>query len=353
MTRSMLSLAVIAALAVAGVSAGQRTREAGDKVEVVSKVAGQRVDVLVDGKPFTSYPYGTNARKPVLFPLRSARGTIVTRGFPLEPRPGEHADHPHHIGHWFNHGEVNGFDFWGNSDETPADRRAQTGTIVHTGIVRAASGDGQGMLDVTADWVAANGSKLLAETTGFVFRGHGDSRVIDRVTTWKAVAGPVVFGDTKEGSFGIRVARTLEHPSNQPERLVGQDGKPEGKPRVDQTAVTGQYLASDGKTGEAVWGSRGPWMALTGSVDGETVTIAIFDHPKNPGHPTHWHARGYGLFAANPFGNQGFDPKQPKSPTTLPAGGSLTFRHRILIRSGKATRDELQQEYDRFVAAQS
>ena len=312
MTRLELSLAAVVTLAVGVVSTSWGVRETPDKVEVIARAADQRVDVLVDGKPFTTYLLGSAVKKPVLFPLRSARGTIITRGYPLEPRPGERADHPHHVGHWFNHGEVNGFDFWGHSDETAAALRAKTGTIVHTAVVRTTSGVGSGALGVTADWVAADGAKLLAETTEFVFRGHAGWRAIDRVTTWKAVNGSVVFGDTKEGSFGIRVARSLELPIDQTGRFVDQAGRTDATPRVDRTPVTGQYLASDGATGEGVWGSRGPWMALSGIVDGETLTIAIFDHPKNPGSPTHWHARGYGLFAANPFGHQGFDPKQAK-----------------------------------------
>lgn len=115
--------------------------------------------------------------------------------------------------------------------------------------------------------------------------------------------------------------------------------------------MTGRYLASDGKTGEAVWGTRGPWMALTGTVEGETVTLAIFDHPSNPGHPTRWHARGYGLFSANPFGQKGFDPGQAAAPVTLAAGQALRFRHRIHIHSGHLSREALQREYDRFAAS--
>jgi hypothetical protein len=136
-------------------------------------------------------------------------------------------------------------------------------------------------------------------------------------------------------------------------RFIDQAGRAEGAQRVDRSPVTGQYLASDGRTCEDVWGSRGPWMALTGTVDGEALTIAILDHPKNPGSPTLWHARGYGLFAANPFGAEAFDAKQSKSPTTLPASASFTFRHRIVIRGGKASREELQKAYEQFLAAQS
>jgi hypothetical protein len=309
--------------------------------------------VLVGGRPFTSYLYGSTSKKPILFPIRTARGTVVTRGYPIEPRPGERADHPHHAGHWFNHGDVNGFDFWGHSDATPAGRRPKAGTIVHTGITRAAGEAGRGTLAVTANWVVPDGSTLLAETTAFTFRGRPGWRAIDRQTTWTAAGAALVFGDTKEGSFGIRVARALEHASTETGTFVNQAGQAETIARLDGTPVTGQYLGSDGKTGEAVWGTRGPWMALQGTVDGEAVTLAILEHPGNPGRPTAWHARGYGLFSANPFGRHGFDPSQPAAPVTLPAGKALTFRHRILVRTGRASRNELQREYEDFAAGRS
>lgn len=354
MSKLAFSIAIAAAVSMA-MPAVRGTQQAGSiRIEVVPVPAEGRVDVLADGRPFTTYLYGNGSvKKPVLYPIRTARGTLVTRGYPLEPRSGERADHPHHVGHWFNHGEVNGFDFWGHSDATPADRKPKAGTIVHRGVTRTSGGAGEGTLVVTADWVVPDGSTVLGETTTFVFRAGPDWRAIDRQTTWTAVNGPVIFGDTKEGSFGIRVARTLEHPSSQPDRFVGPGGVIGDARRVDPTKVDGSYLASDGTRGEAVWGTRGPWMALTGSVDGELVTLAIFDHPRNPGAPTSWHARGYGLFAANPFGRQGFDPKQPLTPMTLAAKASLSFRHRILVRSGSLTRDAVQQAYDRFLAGQS
>ncbi len=160
----------------------------------------------------------------------------------------------------------------------------------------------------------------------------------------------MTFNDTKEGAFGIRVARELDHASKQATRLVGSDGKPEAKPRVDNSKTTGQYLASDGTEGEAVWGTRGPWMALRGTVDGEPLTVAILDHPSNHGHPTYWHARGYGLFAANPFGRQGYDPKQPPVTFTLEPSASLTFRQRILVLNGQPGREALQKAFDEFAA---
>jgi hypothetical protein len=104
---------------------------AAPEVRVVARDDQRRVDVLVGGQPFTSYVYPTSLKKPVLYPLRTAAGVPVTRGWPLDPLPGERVDHPHHVGLWFNYGDVNGLDFWNNSDAIPAAQAAKYGTIVH------------------------------------------------------------------------------------------------------------------------------------------------------------------------------------------------------------------------------
>ena len=291
----------------------------GSPVAVVSRPAERRVDIAIGGQPFTSYIYPESLEKPVLYPIRSAAGVIVTRGYPLEPRPGEHTDHPHHVGHWFNYGDVNGYDFWGNSSETPANLKPKTGVIVQKSITRAQGGEKQGELEVAADWIIPDGTVLIHERTRFVFTGSDGVRAIDRTSTWTAASIAVTFNDTKEGAFGIRVARSLEAPE-------------------------GRYIGSDGKTGDNVWGSRGPWVGLVGDVDGKPITIAIANDPSSEGYPTYWHARGYGLFAANPIGRHAYDPNQPEHTLTLQPGKSATFRYRIIIRDAHLTREELQKE---------
>jgi hypothetical protein len=319
-------------------------------VTVTDRPAERRVEIAIDGRPFTSYLYPTSLQKPVLYPIRSAGGAVVTRGYPLEPRPGERADHPHHVGHWFNYGEVNGYDFWGHSEATPAANKPKMGTIVHKGIARAEGGAERGELAVTAEWVIPDGTVLLTEETRFVFSGGPGRRAIDRTTTWRAADRTVSFTDTKEGAFGIRVARPLDHPAKGPEPLVTADGTGTER-RVDPSTPTGRYIASDGRTGEEVWGTRGPWMGLTGTIDGQQVTLAILDHPSNHGHPTYWHARGYGLFAANPIGQHGYDPEQKPVTLTLQPGESLTFRHRILVQDGHLTAAELNRVHEEFAGA--
>jgi hypothetical protein len=318
------------------------------RIQVVPNEAGRRVDVIIDGKPFTSYIWPTTLKKPTLFPVRSAKGTVVTRGYPLEPRKGDRVDHPHHVGLWLNHGNVNGLDFWNNSDAIKPDQASKYGTIVHRRIVEATGGKDHGNLVIEADWLKPDGTALLKEHTEFVFRGDAGSRTIDRTTTLTALGERVVFQDDKEGTFGMRVARALELPYDKAEVLIDESGHPSPKPVVDNTGVSGQYTSSEGLKGDAVWGTRGRWMMLTGTVDAEPVTLAILDNPANPGFPTYWHARGYGLFAANPLGEKVLTNGKKELNLTLEPGKSTTFRFRVLVLNGTAKPDDIEKAYQTF-----
>src|SRR5258708_8429402 len=189
------------------------------RIQLVRNDTARRVDVLVDGQPFTAYIYPTTVKKPVLYPLRTATGIIVTRGFPLDPRPRERVDHPHHVGLWFNYENVNGLDFWNNSYAIPAARARKMGTILHRAIRGMQEGNGEATLDVTSDWVDPQGKALLREETRFVFHAGASLRGIDRITTLTALPDTVRFPDAKDGMLGLRVARALEQPSTQPEVL--------------------------------------------------------------------------------------------------------------------------------------
>lgn len=320
------------------------------EVRVVSNEAESRVDVLVDGALFTAYLYPSTIQKPVLYPIRSSAGQTVTRGYPLEPTPGERVDHPHHIGLWFNYGDVNGLDFWNNSDAIPEDRRARYGTIVHREIRGTEDGTGAGALEVTAEWVNHSGEALLREETRFEFGARGDTRTIDRFTTLTALDEPVTFTDNKEGMLGLRVTRALEHPATKPEIFTDANGQPTEVAVLDNEGVTGNYLTSEGIEGEAVWGTRGRWNSLSGVVDGAPVTVAIFDHPDNPGYPTYWHSRGYGLFAANPLAPQAMtEGDEAPMVVTLQPGESMSFRHRVAVFAGERQAQELEAAHRTFV----
>jgi hypothetical protein len=319
--------------------------------EVVIRVndAERRADVTVDGKPFTSYIWPEALKKPALHPIRTAAGLVVTRGYP--PEPGERADHPHHVGLWFNHGNVNGFDFWNNTDAVKPDRAAKMGTVQHKKIRNAVSGKGRGQLDVTTEWIAGDGKKLLDENTSFVFSAAPGVRTVDRLTSLTASGGKVTFTDSKEGVLGLRVRRALEDPNEKSGEFVEASGGAIKKENADTSGVTGEYISSEGKKGKAVWGTRGRWTFLSGTVDAKPVTIVILDHPENPGFPTYWHARGYGLFSANVFGRKVFKDTEPEFTLTLEPGKSVTLRHQVLILGGPVTKQTIDGAHQKFSAS--
>ena len=323
---------------------------AAQTIKLVEAKEKKQVDVLVDGQPFTSYVYWDDQKKPILYPLRTSKGTVVTRSFPLVKVAGERTDHPHHISSWFNYGNINGVDFWNTPPEGMTRTPGQYGTIKHRAVKAVKNGKGAAELDVTMDWIMPDGSKIMQEDDQIFFRAANGLRIIDRVITLTAQDKKVVFNDSKEGALGIRVARQLEEPSTRPEVFTDEQGNPTKVPVMNNTGVAGVYLSSEGKVGEKEgWGTRAKWMTLSGNVKGEDVVIGIFDHPKNPTHPTYWHARGYGLFAANPFGAKEFTKGATTLNYTLEPGQKATFRFRILIHSGKLTKDQTEALYQQFL----
>ena len=345
---SRLVLLAVCSIALGGSSLTAQATSP-NAVQIITRDADRRVDVLVGGKPFTSYIYPTTLKKPVLFPLRSASGAVMTRGFPLEPKAGERVDHPHHAGLWFSYGNVSGLDFWNNSDSIKASDAYHMGTTLHRAVTGSTNGVGEGTLDVATDWVNFQNKPVLKEQVHFIFRAQNGLRSIDRVTTLTALDTVVTFKDDKEGLIGIRVARGLEQPSTTAEKFVDASGRPTTVAVLDNTGVVGKYTSSEGKEGDAVWGTRGRWTMLTGVVNNEPVTLAILDHPANPGFPTYWHARGYGMFAANNLGQKVFSNGKQELNFNLDAGKSITFRHRILILNGTATAADIEKHYAAFV----
>ncbi len=286
----------------------------------------EQVEVTIDGKPFTTFYYGAEANKPYLHPLRAGSGKIVTRRFPMENIEGEQRDHPHHRGLWFSHGDVNGWDFWAN-EKTQKGVGKGIGTIAFDKLVSAKGGKKAGEIKANFTWKSGDGKSLLSEQKTVRISPLGTSRVID-VEVLLTALEPVKFGDTKEGTFAIRLIRALEE------------------------THTGTMIASTGKSKEkAVWGSAAAWVDYSGKVEGEELGIAIFDHPKNPRHPTYWHSRAYGLFAANPFGLHDFLRDKTKDGSLeLKIGEKLTFRYRVLIHEGNTEAAGIAKLYTDWAA---
>ena len=321
-----------------------------DRIQLIIKDKEHKVEVTVDGKPFTSYFYPSDSilKKPVLYPIATSKGTIITRGYPFEIRAGERVDHPHHVGMWLNYESVNGFDFWNNS--TAIKDRTKYGTIKHTGIIETNGGYNKANLKVKADWVDTDGKgkTLLKESTNYIFQAKGNQRIIDRITTLTAQNEEVSFKDVKDGFFAIRVARELEHPSDKPDIFVDANGIETKVDKLDNSGITGNYHTSEGIDGEAAWSTRGKWNNLTGKIKGEDISIAIMDHPSNVNYPTYWHARGYGLFAANPLGEKIFSKDKKELNFKLAPNQSVIFRYRTVITSGKISDETLNKLAEDF-----
>jgi hypothetical protein len=308
----------------------------------------KKVEVRIDGELFTSYIWPEMLKKPVLWPVISPGGNMLTRSYPMVSREGDRTDHPHHVGIWLNYGDVNGLDFWNNSEAIPPERADQYGTIYHRAIEKAEDGRGKAELAVLADWKAPDGTLMLEEQTVFKFTTSEDRRIIDRTTTLTAMIEEVNFTDNKEGMFAIRVARELELPSENPTMLVDAHGNETLVEKMDNTRVRGNYRSAEGVEGAEVWGTRCRWMELSSEIDGEPVSIVIIDHPSNVGYPTYWHARGYGLFSANPLGQKVFSEGENELNFKLNQGESVTFKYRLVVVAGDLTETEINQLADAF-----
>jgi hypothetical protein len=302
------------------------------KVTFVQKDQEKKIDILIDNNFFTSFCWYDHVYKPVFYPVVSEAGAEITRGFPLNPRENERVDHLHQVGLWFNYGNVNGFDFWGNG--STGKKSPNGGEIKHLSIEKLKSGEGQAEMISHESWQDPSGKELLKEKTIFHFYVQDHSRIIDRVTKLTATSGTAKFKDSKEGMFAIRVARQLELLTKDTDSLYRQNKSFPVVRANTNYGVTGNYLSSEGKTGSEVWGTRARWMNLYGKIGEEKISILICDHPKNQGFPTYWHARDYGLFAANPLGGVDFANNKDSVNFSIPKGQSKTFRYRIIFISG-------------------
>jgi len=286
--------------------------------------AGDRVDVTVEGRPFTSFHFSADKPKVFLHPLVSFSGKTVTRGFPIVTDvPGESKDHPHHRGIFFAQDDVNGAHLWNEP--------AGHGRIVLKELGEIKSGKDSGSLTATMLWKTADGKDLLEERRVMTFRKDA----IDFVLTLKPAGTETIkLGDTKEGFFAVRLTKPLEEKS------------------AKCALCTGVMVNSEGATGEkSIWGKRATWVDYSGTVDGENIGIAMFDHPSNPRHPSHWHARAYGLFAVNPFGERDFyNDKTRDGSMSLEPGKSVTFHYRIWLHTGNAQESGVAEQYKKWAS---
>lgn len=302
------------------------------------------IQIYMGNEHFTSLFYPDDLKKPVLYPIYSSSGKEITRGYPYNPRSFERTDHLHHVGLWLNFGDVNGLDFWNHSPNVTPENRHRFGSIRFGGIVR--KDPGAGKLVIASDWVDHENNVLLNEETDFVFGEENGIRTIERTSRLTAVED-VTFKGNKEGLLGLRVDKAFEGPDRRERIYLDREGRVMTDRMVQTTGRTGEYRNADGHIGSDVWSERSPWVALRGEIEGEIITIAIFDHHSNPYYPAWSHARSYGLFAVNNLGGKGMRADAEDVEIELRPGESITFTHLVVI-GGDMADDELDQRLRDF-----
>jgi len=294
----------------------------------------KKLRVEINGNLFTEYNF-QDVPRPYFYPVIGPTGVPIIRHYPMNPdldKGGDRKDHPHHKSLWFTHGEVNGQDFWGEG--------SNSGKIVHDKFIEVSSGRKVGVIKSKNKWVSRSGEVVCTDTRTHRFyrpTGSGGGQMMDFEVTIHASEGKkVVMGDTKEGSMAIRLTATMREEGN---------------------VAQGHIVNSEGHRGErgekGAWGKRAKWCDCYGPVEGQVVGVAIFDHPQNPKHPTWWHVRGYGLFAANPFGVHDFEQKEEGvGDITIPAGESLTFKYRFYFHKGDEKQGKVERHYREYAATE-
>ena len=287
----------------------------GIRAEITAEGA---LEIKANGKAFTTL--NQQPRKPYFYPVFGPGQRAFTRAYPMRDVEGEKHDHPHQRSLWFTHGDVNGFDFWGADPLNGANPRF--GSIRQAGPPVIVAMGAVGVVRTRNRWLDPKGGSVCEDEREFRLWDLGNARVIDAVIRVHATDGPVKFGDTKEGTFGLRVPSSIDVNRGEGGTIVNAEGL------KDQNA----------------WGKRSPWVDYSGPIEGQTGGIAILNHPSSFRFPTPWHVRDYGLFAANPFGNRDFGISEPGA-YVLPKGETLTFAYRVILHQGSASDAQIPAQF--------
>ncbi len=304
-----LAAMLMAILTTGGALAAERRVETSDR--------GARV--TMDGQLFIEYLVNEGS-KPFLWPVMGPGQVELTRAYPMRKVPGEKEDHIHQRSFWFTHGSVNGVDFWSENDPHGSIVQRQMHATVESGVAIIRSSN---------DWLGPDGGKILEDSRNLKFRGSPERRMIDFEIELKATAGDVTFGDTKEGTFGIRVPTVMD---------------------VD-SAMDGHIVNSNGEKDEPAWGKRASWVDYSGPINGDVLGIAVLNHPSSFRYPTYWHVRTYGLFAANPFGVHEFtNGAEGPGDHLLASGESIQLRYRVILHRGRAEEADIAGAFGAYAA---
>jgi hypothetical protein len=301
--------------------------------EVTLKEDGDKIVVNFDGKLFTEYHF-TGSLRPYFYPIIGPTGGGMTRNWPMKDVPGEEKDHPHHMGLFYGHRNVNNISFW----EVVAKPGNRLGRMTHDGFVEVKGGPDSGVIHQKLKWTSEDGAELVGtEDRTITIHQSKDGPTIDYAFTFTAADKEVVFADDKDGSMGIRI----------PESMRVQRPKPKGE---TPPPGEGHIITSEGKKDGDAWGTRAPWCDYWGTVEGKIAGVSMFDHPTNPRFPTWWHVRTYGLFAANPFAQAQFEklPNKDAGDMKIAPGKNVTFKYRFFFHEGDTEQAKVADRYKDF-----
>jgi len=302
----------------------------GEKGVYLKKVGDDTIVITIDGKPFTTLNYKKGESKPYLYPVIGPTGGAVTRNYPMKDVDGERKDHHHHRSIWCAHGDIRLAGRDGSSNywhEKVEDGKLKSDRQVVTRITRLTTGPVFARIEMEIDWINTKINKRdFSETRTYTFfAANTDSRVIDAKNVFHFTEGDVTFGDTKEGGImALRIATSM-------------DEKDPGKGKMTN--------ANGGVGAKQCWGKAAAWCDYVGPVNNKEVGIAVFDHPKNYGHPSHWHIRDYGLYTANPFGLSHFEGKDKNGSHTWKKGENIDWNYRVYIHKGDTKAAMVADQY--------
>lgn len=317
----------------------------------VSIVVGKETIEFKSGSAVVAkYAIAETVAKPYLYPVFAPNGTPLTRGYPVEKAPGDATtDHVHQKSVWFCHGDVipegielktksankadKGVDFW--SEAKDKDGKPRHGTIKVTKVGKPVQhAKNHASIETSNDWITPDGVKIMEEVRTVHFMDTKEGRTFGFEITLKASVCPITFGDTKEGSFGIRVNDAF---------------RPSQKDGAVVTTADGKTVTAPAKDNLPIWGHPTAWIDYSAKFNDKEAGIAVFDHPKNP--PANWHVRAYGLNAANPFGrdHSGFPSQKGKTELfKIEKGGELKLKYAVYAHDGDVKTGKVAEAFEAF-----
>jgi len=272
--------------------------------------------ITASGQPLATYVYADKEiTRPYFAHVHVPSGVQITRHHP--PIEGQDlTDHAtFHPGIWLAFGDINGQDFWRIKAPVrhikfvqPPRAAGATGTFVVENSYRRADKPDQVVCHEICRYT------IKAQEDGYLL-------VSDSVF-WAPEA--FAFGDQEEMGLGVRVATPISVKSG------------------------GHMLDAAGRVDEKeIWSKSSAWCDYSGTIGGHQVGILLMPDPANF-RPARFHARDYGLLAANPFGQKVFGAAQ-ESRVTVQPGELFRLRFGVLLHATNGATMDLPAAYQSFL----